>query len=221
MAAQFALTKDFDLKQPIVSRPVEEWDQTHAETRRNLEARTPWAKNHMMWEQLGGIVAQPFNFPHYEDELFIFPRDVNMHRWFELQKDLGKRQRYYKEHLNQIVGNYKRKDRGRFIFIIVPDTFQEILRRIEQYPGQKIKDVIHGLHSQYFKGKRPEEVDCKVDVKTLKRYLTRAEKDLDILGEKRSMLQIGMRTLETSYTVLRYGRDGQIDIRPYFLYRMF
>ncbi len=221
MVAHFGLTKDFDLQQPVVPRPVEEWDRIHATTRRNLEARTPWAKNHKMWEQLGGIVAQPINFPHYEDELVVFPRDIDMHTWFGIQKDLNKRQRYYKERLNQIVGNYNREGRGKFIFIIVPDTFLEILRRIEQYPGQKVKEVIHGLHSQYFKGKRPEEVECKVDVKTLKRYLTRAEIDLDILGEKRSTLQIGFRTLETTYTVLRYGRDGQIDIRPYFLYRVF
>ena len=221
MAVQFALTKDFDLKQPAVRRSLEEWDQTHAETGRNLEARTPWAKNHKMWKKLGGIVAQPINFPHYEDELVIFPRGVCMHNWFAIQKDLNKRQRYYKERLNQIVGNYNREGRGKFIILILPDTFVKILVKIEQYPGQKIDEVMHGLHSLYFKGKRPEEVDCKVDVKTLKRYLTRAEKDLDILGEKRSMLQIGMRTLETSYTVLRYGRDGQIDIRPYFLYRMF
>ena len=103
----------------------------------------------------------------------------------------------------------------------MPDTFEEILKKIEQYTGQKIDEVIHGLHSLYFKGKRPEEVDCKVDVKTLTRYLTRAEIDLDVLGEKRAVLQIGLRTLETCYTVLRYGRDGQIDIRPYFLHRMF
>lgn len=221
MAAHFSLTKDFDLQQPITVKSKDEWDRTHATTRRKLEARTPWAKNHKMWEQLGGIVAKPINFPHYEDELVIFPRNVEMHYWFTIQKDLKERQRYYKSNLNQIVGNYKRKGRGEFIFIIVPDTFQEILKRIEQYPGQKIDEVIHGLHSQYFKGKRPEEVDCKVDVKTLTRYLIRAEIDLDILGEKRSVLQIGLRTLETSYTVLRYGRDGQIDIRPYFLYRVF
>ncbi len=221
MVAHFALTKEFDLLQTVVPRPVEERDRIHATTRRNLEARTPWAKNHKMWEQLGGIVAQPINFPHYEDELVIFPRDVDMHYWFRIQKDLKERQRYYKERLNQIVGNYNREGRGKFIFIIVPNTFLEILRRIEQYPGQKVKEVIHGLHSQYFKGKRPEEVECKVDVKTLKRYLTRAEIDLDILGEKRSTLQLGFRTLETCYTVLRYGRDGQIDIRPYFLHRMF
>jgi len=221
MARHFALTKDFDLRQPPTLKSKEEWDQTHAKTRRNLEARTPWAKNHKMWEQLGGIVAQPINFPHFEDELFIFPRDINMHNWFTIQKDLKERQRYYKRNLNQIVGNYRRKGRGKYIFIIVPDTFQEILKRIEQYPGSKIREVIHGLHSLYFKGKRPGEVECEVDVTTLKRHLARATNDLAILGEKPSMLQIGLRTLEISYKVLRYGRDGQIDIRPYFLHRIF
>jgi len=221
MAAHFALTKDFDLQQPPELKSKAEWDWIHETTKQTLEARTPWTKNHDMWEQLVGVVAKPINFPHYEDELVIFPRDVNMHRWFELQKDLEKRQRYYKERLNQIVGNYNRKGRGKFIVVIVPDTFEKILKKIEQYTGQKIDEVIHGLHSQYFKGKCPEEVDCKVDVKTLTRNLIRAEKDLDVLGEKRTVLQIGLRTLETCYTVLRYGRDGQIDIRPYFLDRMF
>ncbi len=190
-------------------------------TKARLERTSPWAQNHENWEQIGGVMAQPINFPHYEDELVIFPRNIYMRLFLELSRDPWRRHHNYKDRLQNLSGNIKRPGRGVHTFLILPSTYDRIDQQLGTRPGSNTEEIRRVLRELYFKGKRPEEVASKVSGKTLLRALSIAEEALDILGEFRKILRISLKTLEISYTSLRLGRDGQIDIRRYFRPRIF
>ncbi len=190
-------------------------------TKARLERTSPWALNHGKWEQIGGVMAQPINFPHYEDELIIFPRNVAMRLYIELSRDPWWRHRNYKDRLQNLSANIKRPGRGVHTFLILPSTYDRIDQQLGTRPGTNTKEIRRVLGEQYYKGKRPDEVGSEVSGKTLLRALRDAEETLDILGEFRTRLKISIKTLDRSYTALRLGRDGQIDIRRYFHPRIF
>ena len=190
-------------------------------TKARLERTSPWAQNHEKWEQIGGVMAQPINFPHYEDELIIFPRNIGMRLFLELSRDPWRRHHNYKDRLQNLSANIKRPGRGVHTFLILPSTYDRIDQQLGTRPGSNTEEIRRVLRELYFKGKRHEEVASKVSGKTLLRALSEAEETLDILREFRTGLRISLKTLEISYTAMRLGRDGQIDIRRYFYPRIF
>lgn len=186
-----------------------------------LEKYLPWTLNRERWGAIGGPVAQPINFPHYEDELIIFPRNIVIRLFLELSRDPWLRKRKYKSLLQNLSANIKRPGRGAHTFLILPSTYDRIDQELSARPGSNTEEIRRVLRELYYKGKHLEEVASKVSGKTLLRSLREAEGTLDILGEFRTTLRISLKTLEISYTALRLGRDGQIDIRRYFHPRIF
>ena len=197
------------------------WRSWGAVIKWQLEKYLPWTLNRERWEAIGGAVAQPINFPHYEDELIIFPRNIAMRLFLELSRDPRWRNRIYKDRLQNLSANKKRPGRGAHTFLILPSTYDRIDQQLGTRPGSNTKEIRRVLRELYFKGKRHEEVASKVSGKTLLRALSEAEETLDILREFRIGLRISLKTLEISYTAMRLGRDGQIDIRRYFYPRIF
>lgn len=210
-----------DIKIPEGAHAPEEWDSWSGLTRQLLEQATHWAKNREKWEALGGIAAQPINYPHYEDEMVVFPRMKRLRFYFDLVKDPKLRTRWYKIKLQELSANIRREDRGTYTFLLTPPSFDRIDLQLSTRPGENTEEIRRVLRELYYKGKRPEEVDSKVSRKTLGRALTEAEAALDILRDFREDLKISLKTLEVSYTAMRYGRDAKIDIRRYFYPRIF
>ncbi len=187
----------------------------------SLEKNLPWNLNRERWEAIGGAVTQPINYPHYEDELLIFPRNIAMRFYLELARDPLRRNREFKSRLQNLASNIKRPGRGAHTFLILPPTYDRLDQQLSTRSGTNTGEIRRVLGELYFKGKRPDEVASNVSGKTLLRALSEAEEILDILGEFRATLRISLKSLEISYTAMRYGRDGQIDIRDYFFPRIF
>lgn len=209
------------IKIPKGAHDPEVWKIWGRYTKARLERTSPWVLNHGKWEQIGGVVAQPINFPHYEDELIIFPRNIGMRMYIEMSRDPWRRYYKYKSLLQSTSGNIKRPGRGAHTFLILPPTYDRFDQQLSTRSGTNTGEIRRVLGELYFKGKRPDEVGSKVSGKTLLRALSDAEEILDILGEFRTTLKISLKTLEISYTAMRLGRDGQIDIRRYFHPRIF
>jgi len=210
-----------EIKIPEGAHDHKFWDSWNNNLRPLLERNTPWAKNRERWEAVGGVAARPINFPHFEDELVIFPRVKMMRLYYDLKDDPKYRTRWYKIKLQELSGNIKQEGRGVHTFLIVPQTYDRLDRQIASRRGNSTEEIRRVLYELYYKGRRSEEVDAQVSTKTLIRALTDAEEDLNILGGLRGTLKISLKTLDISYTAMRYGREAKIDIRPYFYPRIF
>ncbi len=144
-----------------------------------------------------------------------------MRLYLDLKEDSEYRTRWYKIKLQELSGNIKQEGRGVHTFLIVPQTYDRLDRQIASRRGNSTEEIRRVLYELYYKGRRPEEVDTQVSTKTLIRALTDAEEDLNILGGLRGTLKISLKTLDISYTAMRYGREAKIDIRRYFYPRIF
>ena len=199
----------------------EYWRQWNKTVRQRLESGTNWAIGKALRESLMGVASEPINFPYFEDELVIFPRGIGIRELVSLINNPEIRKANYERRLRMMAGNFKAKGRGQYTFLILPQTFEQILRQIENRQTKITPEVLRVAKEYFFKGKRNHEVDSKITIRTLTNYLQRAEEELDILGNRRGPLRIAARSLDTSYAVLRYGREEGIDIRRYFKNRMF
>ena len=164
----------------------------------------------------------PIEFPVTEGEINFFPRHIGLVQFMVFEKIFHFRSRYYRMQLGVISRNARRAGRGKHVFILVPDTIEKLLREIKHGPGHRPAETERVLRAMYFQGKTPAEAGCQVSDKTLLRHLKRAEKIVDVLGPRRdNPFGISLATIKISYTVLRYGRDGNIDIRRYFRGKIF
>ena len=197
------------------------WRDWKKSVRRKLQETTLWALGRANRESMGGIAIEPINYPHFEDELVIFPRGIDMREMAALINHPERLKPEYEKRLRALVGNFNAKGRGKYTFLILPQTFEKILRQIEKRNTKITSDVTQSAIEYYYKGKRNHEVDSKITIRTLTSYLQRAEKELDILGDRRGELILATRTLDTTYTALRYGREAGIDFRRYFKNRIF
>ena len=202
-------------------QPLEYWREWKKQVRRHLRNDTSWAKGKMARETLEGIAAEPVNYPHFEDELEIFPRNIDIRFLAEIINHPEKRKGVYEKRLRMMADNFKVEGRGEHTFVILPQTFERILAQIEMRRSKIKAEVIRLAIEYFFKGRRAHETDIDVSIPSLTSYLRDAEKELDILGDSRGELNIVTRTLEVSYTVLRYAREEQLDFRHYFKDRIF
>jgi len=183
-------------------------------------------------EYLRGIVLDsfidhfpppPIEFPLSDGEIENFPRHLyDRDRELYSIKNFSGRREYYRGLLVQISANTRRPGHGLYVIILVPETFERILRQITLLPGHKSEEVKEALWQMYYQGKILGEIETDVCSRTLTRYLQRAEGVLDILGEHRSRpLEITLRAITLSYRVLRLGRDAWLDVRKYLPDRIF
>ena len=183
-------------------------------------------------EYLRGIVPDtfidhfpqpPIEFPLSDGEIENFPRHLR-DRELELYsiKNFSGRRRYYRGLLVQISANTRRPGHGLYVIILVPETFERILRQITLLPGHKREEVKEALWQLYYQGKILGEIETDVSSKTITRCLQAAERTLDVLGEQRARpLKISIEAITRSYRVLRLGRDACLDVKKYFPDRIF
>ena len=206
---------------PDGPHPPKVWREWRKSTRQRIRDITPWARYRSTREDLIGVAVEPVNFPFYEDELAIFPRNINIRVLAELVNHPERRKSDYERRLRAMVGNFKAKARGQYTFLLLPQSFEKILARIETRHTKITPEVLRVAKEYFFKGRRAHEVGSKITIRTLTSYLQRAEEELDILGDRREILKIATRTLDISYSVLRYAREVGIDFRRYFRDRIF
>lgn len=170
----------------------------------------------------GHLPRSPIEFPFTAEEIENFPRHLHPMTTQIFKHDQKLRRRYYRDQLGQIARNAKRIGRGANAFILVPDTTEKLLQEIKRGPGRQPAETERVLRQMYFLGKTPAEAGCQVSSKTLLRHLKRAEKIVDVLGPWRdNPFGVSLATIKISYVALRYGRDGNIDIRRYFRGKIF
>ena len=206
---------------PDGPQPPEYWSEWRESTGQLLEDTTLWAIRRRARETLEGVAAEPVNFPNFENEIVIFPRNINIRVLASHINHPEKRKPYYQRRIQTMVGNFNAQDRGEYTFLIMPQTFERILAQIETRETKITPEVMRVTGEYFFKGKHAEEVASRITTNTLNNYLQRAEEELNILGPRRGALNIVTRTLDISYTVFRMAREEGIDFRRYFRNRIF
>ena len=206
---------------PDGPQPLEYWSEWRKSTRQRLMDTSQWAMRRTARETSEGVAAEPVNFPCFEDEIVIFPRNINIRVLASLINDPEKRKPYYQQRIQMMASNFAAKGRGEFTFLILPQTSERILAQIETRQTKIMPEVMRITSEIYFKGKHAGEIAAKITTNTLNNYLQRAEEELDILGSRRGTLNIVTRTLDVSYGVFRMAREEGIDFRRYFRNRIF
>ncbi len=202
-------------------QPPEYWREWRKSTRQRLKDITPWAKSKSTREDLKGIATEPVNFPHFEDELVIFPRNIDLRTLADFIDHPAKRKFHYERRIRMMASNFKAKGRGQYSFVLLPQTFEKIIAQIETRHTKITPEVLRVAKEYFFKGWRAHEIGAKITINTLTSHLQRAEEELDILGDQGGNLKIATRTLHISYTALRMAREVRIDFRRYFKNRIF
>ncbi len=166
----------------------------------------------------------PIAFPFFEGETENFPLPPKGNEKIrKLYKTKMRTRRWMtRDLLSQTVKNARRPGHGKYVFVIIPDSFEKLMTHIELRPGYRQREAVFALREQYYLGKKLQEIDTDINAKTLTRYLQAAERAVDILGENRDRpFRIGLATIRISHRALRFGRDARIDIQKYFTGRIF
>ena len=164
----------------------------------------------------------PIELPVNTGEIDIYPRALPPHVRETLNNDLKLRRRFYQPKISELSRNARVAGRGRYTFIIKPETMDDLLETISGMKTHKNEEVRRVLWDIYYLGKTAREAESKVSGKTLTRHLIAAERTLEVMSiDQLKDMTIGVHTIMVSHRILRYARDALIDIRPFFRGRIF
>ena len=116
----------------------------------------------------------------------------------------AKRRKQKDRRIRDCVDNQLRPGRGKFTFIISPETFSRILQLIEDSEAYKVGAVIDALKQIYVEGIPFHTTGVNIASKTLLRHLKQAfiALKIDLPANK----SIGVSTLLTSHRLIRDAR---------------